>query len=53
MVETVKGEWDLSEPVRNAPCFCLLKRKTVLERRREEENRVEEEINERWDSSER
>lgn len=24
------GEWDLSEPVRNAPCFCLLTRETVL-----------------------
>ena len=39
MVEIVEGERDLSEPVRNAPCFCLLKRETVLKKKREEENR--------------
>lgn len=50
MVEIVEGVWDLSEPVRNAPCYCLLQRETVLEekreqkrrRRRREENRREE-----------
>lgn len=34
-------EWDLSEPVRNAPCFCLLKRETELKKRREEKRGAE------------
>lgn len=44
-----RGKWDLSEPVRNAPCFCLLKKRdSVREEKEESERRTE-----RWDSSER
>lgn len=43
MVEIVGGVWDLSEPVRNAPCYCLLKGETVLEDRREQKKTEAEE----------
>jgi len=39
----LKGLWDLSEQVRNAPCFCLLNRETVLEEEEEEEEKEKKE----------
>ena len=50
MVETVEGGvGPISEPVRNAPCSCLLNRETVLEEGEREKRKGEEAVGEEVD----